>query len=142
MTIKIVGVVGAGTMGNGIAQVFAQAGFAVRLVDVAQPMLDRARGTIETSLAKFVEKGQLTAAERDATIGRLPTTTSLDGSPTPTTSSKRSSKHADTKRALFARLDALAKPRRHPRVQHVVDLHHACSARRPSGRTGCSACTS
>ena len=43
MDIKTIGVVGAGTMGNGIAQVFAQAGFAVRLVDVAQPMLDRAR---------------------------------------------------------------------------------------------------
>ena len=41
--IKTIGVVGAGTMGNGIAQVFAQAGFSVRLVDVAQPMLDRAR---------------------------------------------------------------------------------------------------
>jgi len=46
MTITTVGVVGAGTMGNGIAQVFAQAGFRVRLVDVAQPMLDRARATI------------------------------------------------------------------------------------------------
>ena len=43
MNIKTVGVVGAGTMGNGIAQVFAQAGFSVRLVDVAEPMLDRAR---------------------------------------------------------------------------------------------------
>ena len=41
MQIKIVGVVGAGTMGNGIAQTFAQAGFEVRLVDVALPMLDR-----------------------------------------------------------------------------------------------------
>ena len=43
MQIKTVGVVGAGTMGSGIAQVFAQAGFDVRLVDVAQPLLDRAR---------------------------------------------------------------------------------------------------
>jgi 3-hydroxybutyryl-CoA dehydrogenase len=47
-----VAVLGAGTMGNGIAQVFAQAGFTVRLVDVAQPMLDRARHTIEKSLAR------------------------------------------------------------------------------------------
>ena len=44
--IKTVGVIGAGTMGNGIAQVFAQSGFTVRLIDVAQPMLDRARGSI------------------------------------------------------------------------------------------------
>ena len=47
--IKTVGVIGAGTMGNGIAQVFAQTGFTVRLVDVAAPMLDRARATIEKS---------------------------------------------------------------------------------------------
>jgi 3-hydroxybutyryl-CoA dehydrogenase len=59
MAIKTVGVIGAGTMGNGIAQVFAQSGFSVTLVDVAQPMLDRARGSIEKSLGKFVEKGKL-----------------------------------------------------------------------------------
>src|SRR5438309_880833 len=78
LMIKTVAVIGAGTMGNGIAQVFAQAGFGVRLVDVAQPMLDRARATIEKSLAKFVEKGKLAAADKDATLGRLSTTTSLD----------------------------------------------------------------
>src|ERR671936_1342764 len=76
--ITTIGVVGAGTMGNGIAQVFAQAGFSVRLVDVAEPMLDRARSSIQRSLAKFVERGKLTAADRDATLDRLSTTTSLD----------------------------------------------------------------
>src|SRR5207302_1662736 len=65
-SIKVIGVVGAGTMGNGIAQVFAQAGFSVRLVDVAQPMLDRARAAIEKSLARFVEKNKLAAADREA----------------------------------------------------------------------------
>ena len=64
MEIKLVGVVGAGTMGNGIAQVFAQAGFPVCLVDVAQPMLDRARASIEKSLGKLVEKSRLTNAMR------------------------------------------------------------------------------
>ena len=54
--IKSVGVVGAGTMGNGIAQVFAQSGLEVRLVDVAQPMLDRARASIDKSLSRFVDK--------------------------------------------------------------------------------------
>jgi len=76
--IQTVGVVGAGTMGNGIAQAFAQSGFTVRLVDVAQPMLDRALGSIDKSLAKFVEKGRLSAADRDAALGRLRTATSLD----------------------------------------------------------------
>ena len=78
MPIKTVGVSGAGTMGNGIAQVFAQSGFTVRLVDVAQPMLDRARTAIEKSLGKFVEKGKLTTADRDAMLARLTTTTSVD----------------------------------------------------------------
>ena len=76
--ISTVGVVGAGTMGHGIAQVFAQAGFAVQLVDVAQPMLDRARSAIEKSFGKFVEKGTLTADDRDRAIGRLSTTTRLE----------------------------------------------------------------
>ena len=49
--IKVVGVVGAGTMGNGIAQVFAQAGFTVRLVDIGQPLLDRARTNIDKRVA-------------------------------------------------------------------------------------------
>ena len=56
--IKTVGVVGAGTMGNGIAQVVAQAGYDVIIQDIAQKALDKARATIEKSLAKFVEKGK------------------------------------------------------------------------------------
>ena len=108
--IQTVGVVGAGTMGNGIAQVFALAGFAVRLVDVAQPMLDRARGTIEASLAKFVEKGQLGASDRDAALGRLHTTTRLDALADADYVVEAIVERADAKRALFASLDGLVKP--------------------------------
>ena len=61
MQIKRVGVIGAGTMGNGIAQVFAQSGFEVRLCDAVPAALDRARATIEKSLGKFVDKGRLPA---------------------------------------------------------------------------------
>src|SRR5580700_11963543 len=78
MEIQTVGIVGAGTMGNGIAQTFAQSGFTVRLVDVDRPALDRARATIERSLAKFVEKGTLSQVDRDRTLGRLSTSTSVD----------------------------------------------------------------
>ena len=63
--ITRVGVVGAGTMGNGIAQVFAQSGFDVTLIDAADGALERARATIDKSLGKLVEKGKLTAADRD-----------------------------------------------------------------------------
>jgi 3-hydroxybutyryl-CoA dehydrogenase len=105
--IKIVGVVGAGTMGNGIAQAFAQAGFTVRLVDVAQPLLDRARGSIEKSLNKFVDKGKLTAGDRDAALGRLTTTTTLDKLATVDYVVEAIVENAEAKSALFTSLDAI-----------------------------------
>src|SRR5437868_4664031 len=110
MSIKTVGVIGAGTMGSGIAQVFAQAGFTVRLVDVAQPLLDRARGSIEKSLAKFVDKGKLGAAARDQALGRLHTTTSLDQLTEADYIVEAIVEEIDAKRALFASLDAIARP--------------------------------
>jgi 3-hydroxybutyryl-CoA dehydrogenase len=70
-------VIGSGTMGNGIAQVFAQHSHAVTLVDVDPQALDRARRQIDKSLAKLAEKGQITAGEREATLGRITTTTQL-----------------------------------------------------------------
>jgi 3-hydroxybutyryl-CoA dehydrogenase len=97
-------------MGNGIAQVFAQAGYGVRLVDVAQPMLDRARSSIDKSLAKFVEKGKLSAADRDATLARLTTYSGLDALAEADYIVEAIVENADTKRELFARLDALAGP--------------------------------
>jgi 3-hydroxybutyryl-CoA dehydrogenase len=106
--IKTIGVIGAGTMGNGIAQVFAQSGFSVILVDIAQPLLDRARGTIETSLAKFVEKGKLSAADRDATLARLVTTTTLDRLVGADYIVEAILESVEAKRALFTSLDAIA----------------------------------
>jgi 3-hydroxybutyryl-CoA dehydrogenase len=71
-----VAVVGAGTMGNGIAHAFAQHRHEVVLIDVAEVQLDRARATIAKNLERQVNKGSLPAADRDATLGRLRTTTS------------------------------------------------------------------
>ena len=97
-------------MGNGIAQVFAQAGFTVRLVDVAKPMLDRARAAIEASLAKLAQKGQLTTVDREAALGRLSTTTSLEALADADYIVEAIVESADTKRAVFASLDRLTKP--------------------------------
>src|SRR5437763_7388594 len=108
--IKVVGVIGAGTMGNGIAQVFAQAGFSVKLVDVAQPMLDRARGTIEKSLSKFVEKGKLSMIDRDATLGRLTTATSLELLSDADFIVEAIVEDAHAKRELFSALEAITRP--------------------------------
>jgi len=108
--IKTVGVIGAGTMGNGIAQVFAQSGFSVTLVDVGQPLLDRARATIEKSLGKFVEKGKLSGSDRDAAIGRLRTATSLDELGAADYVVEAIVENAEAKRGLFMSLDAITRP--------------------------------
>jgi 3-hydroxybutyryl-CoA dehydrogenase len=78
MTIKKIGVIGAGQMGNGIAQVAAQAGFDVVMSDIAQESLDRGVATITKSLDKLVSKGKLTEEQRAAALGRLTTTLSLE----------------------------------------------------------------
>jgi 3-hydroxybutyryl-CoA dehydrogenase len=108
--IKTVGVIGAGTMGNGIAQVFAQKGFSVCLVDVAQPMLDRARKTIEKSLGKFVDKGKLSAVDRDGALGRLSTETSIEHLSTADYVVEAIVEDAEAKRELFASLDGITQP--------------------------------
>ena len=106
-TIRTIGVVGAGTMGNGIAQVFAQAGFDVRVHDVANAALDRARQTIERSLAKFVEKGKLPATDRDAALARLSMSTDLDGLRGCDYVIEAVAEDEEVKRAIFRHLDGL-----------------------------------
>src|SRR5437870_494958 len=108
--IKTVGVIGAGTMGNGIAQVFAQAGFDVRLADVAEPMLDRARASIEKSLGKLVEKHKLRPEDRDSTLERIATTTTLDRLSDADYVVEAIVEEAEAKRALFTSLDAIVSP--------------------------------
>ena len=73
--MKNVGVVGGGTMGNGIAHTAAQTGHDVTLVEVSRELLDRAMGTIAKNLQRGVDKGKMTAEERDGVIGRIRTTT-------------------------------------------------------------------
>ncbi len=76
MSSKI-GVAGGGTMGNGIAHVFAQHGHETVLVDVSQEALDRARATIEKNLGRQVKKEKISQADADATLGRLTFTTDV-----------------------------------------------------------------
>jgi 3-hydroxybutyryl-CoA dehydrogenase len=110
MTISTVAVIGAGTMGSGIAQSFAQAGFGVRLVDVMPSMIDRARTSIDKSLAKFVEKGRLSADDRSSALARLSTHTTLAGLADADYVVEAIVEDADAKRALFRELDALMPP--------------------------------
>ena len=97
-------------MGNGIAQVFAQSGFEVRLCDAVPAAIDRARGRIEKSLGKFVEKGKLTGADRDATLERLSTATTIEPLAEADYVVEAIVENADAKRELFAGLDAITRP--------------------------------
>ncbi len=76
--IKTVGVAGAGTMGNGIAHVFARAGYAVILRDVEQRFLDRALETISKNLDREIKRGKLAEAEKPAVLARLRPTTKIE----------------------------------------------------------------
>lgn len=78
MAIEKVGVIGCGLMGSGIAQVAAQAGCKVVVREVSQERLNKGLQSIEKSLGKFVEKGTLSASDRDATRSRLHGTTRLE----------------------------------------------------------------
>jgi 3-hydroxybutyryl-CoA dehydrogenase len=78
MTIRSVAVIGAGTMGNGIAQVFACHGFDTVMVDVNDEFLGRGRRAIEKSLAKLAEKGKIDGALPAAALGRLRTSTRIE----------------------------------------------------------------
>src|SRR5687768_3442252 len=75
--VTSVGVVGAGTMGHGIAQVAAQAGLQVTMVDVAPAALERGVAGIGMSLDRLIAKGKLTAADKDRVLGRIATTSEL-----------------------------------------------------------------
>ena len=110
MEITSVGIVGAGTMGNGIAQTFATAGFPVVLRDVGQAPLDRGMGNIRKSLAKFVEKGKITQEVQDASLARITTTTELRDLAACGLVVEAIFENFDAKKAVFEELDLLLGP--------------------------------
>jgi len=104
-----VAVIGSGTMGNGIAHVFAQHGFAVALIDINQPALDRALATITKNLDRQVAKAALTEADKTATLGRLRTYTSLaEGVAQAELVVEAATENADLKLQIFRDLDQYA----------------------------------
>jgi 3-hydroxybutyryl-CoA dehydrogenase len=105
--IQSVGVIGSGTMGSGIAQVFAVNGFRVFLQDVSQTALDRAHAGIAKSLGKFVEKGKLTAEDRDAALARILLATKLDHFAEVQYVVEAIVEDAHAKRVLFGQLDVI-----------------------------------
>jgi 3-hydroxybutyryl-CoA dehydrogenase len=105
--IKRVGVLGCGLMGSGIAQVAAAGGYDTVVRDVAPPILDKAKAGIEKSLAKFVEKGKLQPADRDATLTRLRFTTAVADLKTCDIIVEAVTEDLEVKNALWKELDGL-----------------------------------
>jgi len=105
--IKRVGVLGCGLMGSGIAQVAAAAGYETAVRDVSKELLERGRAGIEKSLAKFVEKGKLDAAARDATLKRLTFTTTVADLKGADVVIEAITEDLALKNALFKELDGL-----------------------------------
>jgi len=108
--IKRVGVLGCGLMGSGIAQVAAAAGYDTTVRDVSQQIWDKARAGIEKSLAKFVEKGKLPAADRDAALKRLHFTTATPDLKACDVVVEAVTEDLELKNALWRELDDLCGP--------------------------------
>jgi 3-hydroxybutyryl-CoA dehydrogenase len=103
-----IAVIGAGQMGNGIAHVFAQSGFAVTMIDVAQGALDKGKSTIEKNLDRQVKKGTIDAAAKDATLGRVSTNRDLAAAGGAALVVEAATENRDLKFRIFADLDKAA----------------------------------
>ena len=109
-TIQKIGVVGAGQMGGGIAQVAAQAGIDVVLLDSEQSLAERGRKRIGDALERLVQKGKLKAEERDSTVGRIQPASSYGSFADCDLLIEAATENQDLKKKIFKELDAAAKP--------------------------------
>jgi len=106
--VSRVAVVGAGTMGNGIAHVFAQHGWDTALIDVAPGLLERVLGIIRANLERQVKKGTLTTEQRDAALGRIRTASSLDAAADAELVVEAATEQPEVKFRIFRDLDRVA----------------------------------
>jgi 3-hydroxybutyryl-CoA dehydrogenase len=108
--MKNIVVIGGGTMGNGIAHTAAASGFDVTLVDVNETILQRAVSTITANLQRGVDKGKMTAEERDAIVGRIRPQTNVESVGDADIVIEAIIEQLDAKTSLFAQLDQVTKP--------------------------------
>lgn len=110
MAIEKIAVIGAGTMGHGIAQIAAQAGFQVTLEDMSDEFVERGRGRIQENLQKGVERGKVSADDMQATLSRIRLSTDLkEAAADADLVIEAVVEKLDAKQALFAELDGLCK---------------------------------
>jgi 3-hydroxybutyryl-CoA dehydrogenase len=103
-----IAVIGAGQMGNGIAHVFAQSGFDVVMIDVAQQALDKGRDTIAKNLDRQVKKGLVSEVEKSTILGRVTTATAFDAVKGAALVIEAATENRDLKFRIFSDLDARA----------------------------------
>jgi len=105
-----IGVVGAGTMGSGIAQISAQAGFETVVYDVSQEFIDKGLERIRASLQRFAARGKITAEEERRILARLTGVLKLDGLSASALVIEAAPEQLDLKREIFKKLDAICAP--------------------------------
>ena len=108
--VQTIMVIGAGQMGGGIAQVAAQAGYNVILNDVNEAFLQKGLGIIDKNLARSVEKGKMEATVKDAIMGRIKTTTSLEDAKDADLVVEAAIENMEIKANIFRTLDKVCKP--------------------------------
>lgn len=105
-----IGVVGAGTMGSGIAQISAQAGFETVVYDVSQEFIDKGLERVRASLQRFAARGKITAEEERRILARLTGVLKLDGLSASALVIEAAPEQLDLKREIFKKLDAICAP--------------------------------
>jgi len=110
MEIKKVGVVGCGSMGGGIAQLCAQSGYQVVVSEINDEFLKKGMGAIDKTLARSVEKGKLSQADKDAVIGRIKGTTSTRDFADCDLVIEAAIENLELKKKIFAELDGICSP--------------------------------
>lgn len=107
--MKNIAVIGAGTMGNGIAHVFAQTGFSVKLIDISEDALARALGTIEKNLDRMVAKEKISADDKASALANLTTTTNMtEGVSNADLVVEAATENMDLKTKIFKQMDEAA----------------------------------
>jgi 3-hydroxybutyryl-CoA dehydrogenase len=105
-----IAVVGAGQMGNGIAHVFAQAGYPVTMIDVSHDALERGMATIEKNLDRQVRKGSINEKQREETLGFISPEQSVDAAADAVLIVEAATENTDLKFRIFGELDRIANP--------------------------------
>ena len=107
---EVIGVIGAGTMGNGIAQTAAGAGFEVIMCDISVEFVERGLANISKSLDRFVKKETMTEAQKSEILGRIKTSTDLEDLKACTLVVEAASENFEVKKKIFEDLDRITDP--------------------------------